>query len=144
MAASWFVHRHAHRAERIDELPPVSEVCLRRPPLAAPPAPFRMSTWKLKPPVPPPKANVQAAPMRLHHYVGRVEEWPSPRTPEVTVTLWEWPSGRELLAGLSVKKHLDGRRPQEGSFLRVWTWLELPGRGRRVPRIHVEVEEPKS
>jgi len=144
VADSWFVRRHAHRAERIEELPESVDLTFSRPPLAAPPAPYRMQVWRSKscPPLPT-AAKVGTAPMQLHHYVGRVEEWPSRQTPEVTVTLWQWPSGRELISTLSVRRHLKGARPPEGSFVRVWTWLELPGRDRRIAKIHVKVEEPK-
>ncbi|NOK09493.1 hypothetical protein [Corallococcus exercitus] len=85
-------------------------------------------------------ADAQAAPVGGAFYVGRVEEVGED---DVVATLWERPSGREASTALSVTDHLGGRKPPPGSLLRIWTWVELPGGDKQVPRIKVKIEEPR-
>lgn len=85
-------------------------------------------------------AGQGGAPVCPAFYLGRVEEVVED---EVLVTVWERPSGREATTALSVEEHLGGRRPPVGSLLRLWTWLELPGEGKQVERLRVEVQPPR-
>lgn len=90
----------------------------------------------LEPPRPPDEALTDA-PVDVAFYVGRVDDVAGD---QVGVRLWEWPSGRELVATFSAAQHLAGEPPNPGSMLRIWTWLELPGNGREVSRHRVECE----
>lgn len=67
-----------------------------------------------------------------------------PGSDTITVTLWEYPSGRELSAVLGIDAHLEGHTPREGQRIRVWTWMEYPGGGKRRPRVLVELDDDGS
>ena len=74
--------------------------------------------------------DLGAAPVSRARYLGRVQEV-GPGD-EVLATLWECPSGRAVLAELSVAKEFEGNAPRPGDVLDVLTWVELPGGGRKV------------
>ena len=80
----------------------------------------------------------KSAPTLRAFYLGRVEEVAGDA---VATTIWEVPSGREAATALSVDEHFAGKAPSPGDFLRIWTWVELPGQGREEPRFIVNVEE---
>ncbi|HEX5751289.1 MAG TPA: hypothetical protein VFZ09_34010 [Archangium sp.] len=82
-------------------------------------------------------ADARSAPSRVAFYLGRVKEVDER---EVLALVWEYPSGRESLASLLVRVDFKGEPPVPGSLLRIWTWVELPGRGARRQRRKVEVE----
>lgn len=82
-------------------------------------------------------AEAKSAPSRAAFYLGRVKEVDER---EVLALVWEYPSGRESLASLSVRVDFKGEPPVPGSLLRIWTWVELPGKGARRQRRKVEVE----
>jgi hypothetical protein len=85
---------------------------------------------------------LQGEPVQVAQYLGRVEEV-SP-SGDVTVTLWERPSGREAMSTLDVAKHFKGNWPRAGDLLHVWTWMELlPGDENPHPRIHIDTETRK-
>lgn len=73
-------------------------------------------------------------------YLGRIDEVPS-EADVVTATLWEWPSGRELSAALGVDDYFAGQAPREGQRVRIWTWMEYPGEGQKIPRVEVETDK---
>lgn len=92
----------------------------------------------LEKPLFPPPGKVRGTAISVASYLGRVEE--VSETGEVTVTLWERPNGREGLTTLSVTDHLEGKAPNAGDLLWIWTWIDVIEKDRREPGIHVEVE----
>ncbi|WP_309896699.1 hypothetical protein [Archangium sp.] len=83
--------------------------------------------------------EAREAPSHAAFYLGRVKEVGEDG---VLALAWEYPSGRESLATLSVRDDFGGEPPVPGSLLRIWTWVELPGGDERQPRRKVEVEQP--
>ncbi len=84
-------------------------------------------------------AGMNEAPSRAAFYLGRVRDVAED---VVVALLWEYPSGRESLATLSVQADFEGEPPPPGSLLRIWTWVELPGDGGQFPRRKVELQVP--
>jgi hypothetical protein len=92
--------------------------------------------------------QLQGAPQRAAIYLGRVEEV-GPKG-ELTVTVWETPSGREAVTTLSagdaviLPELTTEQRPEIGDLLRIWTWIELDERGNQTPRVVYRVvpDEP--
>lgn len=81
---------------------------------------------------------VRHAPQRVAIYLGRVEEV----TPsgELTLTVWEAPSGREavttLMGGeLEFVGAPPEAPPRPGDVLRIWTWIELQAGGAKERRV---------
>lgn len=140
---SVFVHPRAHRADRAQPQRAAPRPSFRSS-IAAPPARFLMPPTLLgaapdapRPPEVP--ADVpDGAPMNAQVYYGRVGEAVEPDAP-IPVTLWAWPSGRELWGALpagAIESAVPGMR------LRVWTWVEFSGAGERRPRVWAEPIEP--
>lgn len=86
----------------------------------------------------PPSKQVEGTALSIAAYLGRVDE--VSKRGEVTVTVWERPNGREGLTTLSVRKHLEGKRPSVGDLLWIWTWMDFLEGGEEKPKIHVEIE----
>lgn len=83
--------------------------------------------------------KLDGAPNRRAFYAGRVDE--VDLKGGVHATLYEWPSGRAIFVALDglLAEELEGPAPAPGDVLHVWTWIELPGGGRRVVRRFVHV-----
>jgi hypothetical protein len=79
-----------------------------------------------------PPTDLEAAPISVTFYRGRVEA--VAQDGSVTARLWEWPSGRELLAPLVVDDVDPRVTPQPGDGLKLWTWIEIPERSRVIER----------
>lgn len=126
---SSFVKQHAYRADRAKPKR-VERPSYFRSEVATPPARFRMAPAlfgqreAMKPPLIPDDA-LTGAPVNQSLYFGRVGESAAPGQ-SIPVTLWSWPSGQEFWTSLPAGAVPD---PYSGMRFRVWTWLELPGRG---------------
>lgn len=85
---------------------------------------------------------VRDAPQRVVVYLGRVEEVAP--AGELTLTVWETPSGREAVTTLMAGELEFVDAPPEapltpGVVLRIWTWIELRAGGAEERRALGEV-----
>lgn len=68
-----------------------------------------------------PRADLPSDPPR--YYIGRTHARAGDGK-TVSATIWQWPSGEEVLVGFSRKDDFKGRHPREGAPIKVWTWAE--------------------
>ena len=145
-SGSWFVRQVPRRPLRFLQLPLPEARLVRkghRPPIRPARFPVGLDLEEADPVRLPKRVTdrLESAPVKPAFYLGRVEEVDSEG--ELTVRMWEWPSGRETLASLSADEHLEGPRPRPGDLLHVWTWIELPGSGEVDRRVAVQLEKPR-
>ena len=89
-------------------------------------------------PLYPPPHKVTGVPVSTAAYLGRVEE--IDREGEVTVRVWERPSGWEGMTTIDPREADFESAPAVGDLLWIWTWIDASKERGEEPRTYVQVE----